>query len=197
MLRILRNGQSASCGCYRQELFVKWRRERAADAIYHHPLYKLHKGMIRRCHDPGHPGYKNYGARGISVCPRWHDFRLFAQDIERDIGPRHTGLTLDRIDNDKGYEPGNVRWATWSQQQRNRRCDRCEALKIEVTSLRAQLAILLWAGEIANFTEPLISAPANSCSPRSSLARHVFAVTTRCGTRPTRLIWTMPTMAGI
>jgi hypothetical protein len=75
--------------------------------------------MIYRCESPQHRGYPRYGGRGIRVCDRWHDFRAFAADIERDIGPRPAGLTLDRVDNDGHYEPGNVRWATWAQQAVN------------------------------------------------------------------------------
>lgn len=65
--------------------------------------------------------YPNYGGRGITVCERWQDPRLFVEDIERDLGPRPDGLTFDRIDNDGNYEPGNVRWATRSVQNSNKR----------------------------------------------------------------------------
>jgi hypothetical protein len=73
--------------------------------------------MIDRCHNPKHRSFKNYGARGITVCARWHDLENFLVDM----GPRPPGLTIDRINNDGNYEPGNVRWATRSVQQRNKR----------------------------------------------------------------------------
>ena len=86
-----------------------------------HPLMKIWEGMIQRCERPNASGYEYYGGRGVIVCERWHDPRLFAKDIEREIGPRPAGMTLDRIDSDGNYEPGNVRWATHSEQMRNRR----------------------------------------------------------------------------
>jgi hypothetical protein len=77
--------------------------------------------MIARCENPKRKGYPYYGGRGITVCERWHDPAAFIADIERDLGPRPPGLTLDRIDNDGNYQPGNVRWATWSEQAFNAR----------------------------------------------------------------------------
>ncbi|HEY4451018.1 MAG TPA: hypothetical protein VGN13_05440 [Solirubrobacteraceae bacterium] len=68
--------------------------------------------------NPNATGYANYGGRGIRICSRWDDFALFAVDVGEKPSPEHT---LDRIDNDGGYEPGNVRWATPAEQQRNRR----------------------------------------------------------------------------
>lgn len=75
--------------------------------------------MLHRCENPSNKRYAKYGGRGIKVCDRWHDVRLFLGDIERDLGPRPKGMTLDRIDNDGNYEPGNVQWASDAQQRRN------------------------------------------------------------------------------
>lgn len=73
--------------------------------------------MKQRCHNPNNHNYKNYGARGISICKRWMDFPSFLSDM----GPKPHGLTIDRINNEGNYEPGNCRWATTKQQRDNQR----------------------------------------------------------------------------
>lgn len=93
-----------------------------------HPLYSTWKGMMRRCYQPKCQAFEYYGGRGITVCERWHDVRLFVEDILRLIGPRPAGMTLDRIDNDGPYAPGQVRWATDFEQASNKRLARSAKL---------------------------------------------------------------------
>ena len=75
--------------------------------------------MKTRCLNPKYGGFKNYGGRGIGIAPEWlNDFSRFAQDVGEPPFPK---ATLDRVDNDGDYRPGNVRWATRAEQSRNQR----------------------------------------------------------------------------
>ena len=83
-----------------------------------HPVYVAWLGMRQRCHNPRNKDYPNYGGRGLTVCQRWRDSFL---TFWADVGERPEGCSLDRIDNNRGYEPGNVRWALLAAQNRNTR----------------------------------------------------------------------------
>jgi hypothetical protein len=86
-----------------------------------HPLYGRWEAMMHRCFSPVSRAYGNYGGRGITVCDDWHDVRAYIEYLESELGPCPPGWSLDRIDNDGHYEPGNVRWATAEEQRANRR----------------------------------------------------------------------------
>lgn len=79
------------------------------------PEYVAWKGMKQRCEYPKHVSYSRYGGRGITVCERWQKFENFYVDM----GDKPNGAQLERIDNDDGYKPGNVVWATRKQQANN------------------------------------------------------------------------------
>jgi hypothetical protein len=92
-----------------------------------HPMYRVWSAMLARCNNPNDPRFKTYGARGVRVCLQWHTFARFMEDLIAEIGPRPAGVgkggrslySLDRKDNERGYEPGNVKWSTSVEQGQN------------------------------------------------------------------------------
>lgn len=107
-----------SCGCYTRELCIA---RSTKHGLWRTPEYQAWVDLRRRCLNPKHPAYKNYGARGICVCKEWQGSNGFVNFLKH-IGKRpNEEYSIDRINNDGHYEPGNVRWATRDQQQNNRR----------------------------------------------------------------------------
>lgn len=107
----LKSSRQVSCGCYLQERRTKHGRCGS-------PEYVVWQGMTQRCTNPNDSKYADYGGRGITICERWRDFANFFADMGERPSPRHT---LERKNNNSGYEPGNCCWATRKQQLRNRR----------------------------------------------------------------------------
>jgi hypothetical protein len=98
--------------------------------------YQTWQRMLKRCHDSKDKNYADYGGRGISVCHAWRmSFRKFFAHVGVRPGP---GYTIERIENNKGYAPGNVRWATRAEQSRNRRAN------IMITRGGETLALVDW-----------------------------------------------------
>jgi len=118
-------GSSTSCGCFRKERATKHNQSRT-------PEWFAYQHAKARC-KPNHKHHVHYFDRGILF--RFISFEEFFSEI----GSRPPNHSLDRINNDGNYEPGNVRWATKSQQERNRRCDNCVRLKQRIVELENQL----------------------------------------------------------
>lgn len=89
-----------------------------AHGMYGTPLYKKWSGMKRRCLNKNDKSYKNYGGRGITVCEKWMNFKGFMEDMGTSF---KEGLSIERIDNEKGYSKKNCKWITMEDQARNKR----------------------------------------------------------------------------
>lgn len=112
----LRQGQAQSCGqCNRPSLVDR-------SGFSSHPLYHTWSSMIARCYNTNNPAFVDYGGRGIQVYQNWVDSPdRFFRWVESNLGPKLEGYSLDRIDVYGNYVPGNLRWATASEQVNNRR----------------------------------------------------------------------------
>jgi len=108
------NGNTSSCGCWRDDLIGARQRTHGKSKS---ATYRIWKAMRRRCNCPKDSAYEYYGGRSIKVCERWGRYENFLADM----GERPPSLSIDRIDANGNYEPGNCRWATQSQQVINRR----------------------------------------------------------------------------
>lgn len=138
-LSSLKAGKSRSCGCSKRTgtmspAFLASRRQPGTPAtpgatppsskthgLSAHPNYNRWLGMIHRCTNPRARGFAQYGGRGIQVAPEWRDPATFLRYLDEALGPCPPGHTLDRIDNDGDYRPGNLQWATPVEQRRNQR----------------------------------------------------------------------------
>ena len=113
--RSLKKGVTQSCGCLHKEIIKKCNN---THGLCETITYSCWAQMLSRCRNPKTAGYADYGGRGIKVCERWHSFENFYADMGERPSKKHS---IDRINNDGNYEPGNCRWATIYEQLDNRR----------------------------------------------------------------------------
>lgn len=166
----LRSGHTKSCGCLKRLNGPTTHGHSANGRISSEYSSWVH--MIRRCYDSNSDRYRWYGGKGIAVHERYHDFRNFFTDLGPKPSAKHS---LDRVDNNKGYEPGNLRWATAKQQLRNSSrtirlifcgetkplCDWADILGIKPGTIRCRIYQYGWSVERA------LSTPV--CSRRATL----------------------------
>lgn len=146
--KTLRRGIKKSCGCLRQEIA---RNKATKHGMCHGLHYYTWTNMIRRCMYPASKQYQDYGGRGIKVCDEWlRSFQSYYDHVTSLPNYGKSACTLDRIDNSGNYEPGNMRWATYIQQARNRR-----SLHHETFNGKTQ-CVAAWEQELA-FPKGLIS----------------------------------------
>lgn len=105
------SGNTKSCGCVH-----------AVHKMCSHPIYSNYNQIMQRCYNTKCKNYKNYGGRGIKMYSKWKNRPdLFIKYVENTCGPKSHDKSIDRIDNNKGYMPGNLRWATQEEQKQNTR----------------------------------------------------------------------------
>lgn len=138
------SGTTKSCGCIR--------RNKARNLKFKHGkvktrLYKCWLNMKNRCHNPNTVDYKNYGGRGITICPEWQEFEPFYEWAM--ANGYSDDLTIDRIDVNGNYEPDNCRWATMKEQSRNR-TDNC------IVEINGERKILQdWVEELGTYPKKI------------------------------------------
>lgn len=135
--QMLSSERTRSCGCLIRETTRALRTIHGVSAV-DYKTYTCWLDMVRRCENPNVRGFKNYGGRGIKVCDRWKNAALFLADM----GICPAGMSIDRIDVNGNYEPGNCRWATRKEQQNNLRSNK------RITFRGKTMTLSQWADEI-------------------------------------------------
>ncbi len=167
----LRTGTTKSCGCFRKKRMSRLNRTHGQGGQNRTYLYRTWESIWERTENsrPSNP-HASYHRRKIVVDPCWETFEAFRDYVDARLGTRPDGQSLDRIDNNRGYEPGNIRWATPTQQQRN--TSRNTVLTVDGVSR----CIAEWA-EVSGLSSAVI------CQRRKRGWSDDLAVTAPLGTR--------------
>lgn len=177
----IRQGFSKSCGCLKSELTLARNKKHGHSRIgWQSPTYRSWAAMRGRCENPKNSHFAGYGGRGIKVCARWAEFVNFLADM----GEKPEGLSIDRIDVNGNYEPGNCRWATNQQQARNKRNNRF------VTANGKTQTVAEWCRETG------INASTYDCRVRAGWTKE-DAATTPPGATSKSIKWRMLTHRGL
>jgi hypothetical protein len=120
-------GHTKSCGCWKKEIIIQRNKDNTKHGLSALPEYNILRGIIGRCNNSNYKNFKDYGGRGIKVFQGWLDPEYGTLAFLQCVGPRPSPLySIDRIDVNGNYEPGNVRWATDKEQANNKRRKRIE-----------------------------------------------------------------------
>lgn len=124
--------------------------------VHEHPLYSTWHSMKQRCHNPTSAGYKNYGGRGIYVCPEWkNNFQKFVTDVGAKPSPQHS---IERINNNGPYSKDNCKWVLPSEQIHNRRDSKLTSAQIlEIYNTRRDIPARHWAKEFGVTTKTIFN----------------------------------------
>lgn len=117
----LKSRMTRSCGCLQREHASRIAKSASSHGLTNHPHYARWNNIRARCDNPQNHHYTYYGARGIRMFEEWYNVAVFIDYLETELGPCPEGHSLDRIDNDGHYEPGNIRWADPVTQRHNQR----------------------------------------------------------------------------
>ena len=118
----LTSGLTTSCGCQSRRMLIERNKKKSTTGMSHSRIYTVFRGMHARCENRKHVGFRNYGGKGISVCPEWRTFEAFYTWATSN--GYDDSLTIDRINPNGNYEPSNCRFVTMAENTRNRPCVR-------------------------------------------------------------------------
>lgn len=159
------NGKTKSCGCYSKEISHINGKKNSKHGMTGTKEYNTWQHIIARCHDSKATGYEDYGKQGVAVCVEWRTTDGFIRFFEHLGSAPSEKHSIDRIDNNKGYEPGNVRWATSKEQCRNKTNNRM------ITAFGKTKCLVEWSEEVGISTTLITSRLKKGLKPEQALVK--------------------------